>query len=214
MINNLSFLLIVGLFAGWVTRTRSPSQSPGVSEEIVAARDGPTPVQRSRVSPSPSPFPPVKLTGRLELRSKLNDSSLGHVRNLEIPGTISGVNFLGSDKDLLVELTFNALRPTQINILATPGIRSVVSFTNVELTPPGAHPVVPSARQVYVESAIWSVDKTNRQLKAQWINNDGSQPPTVIAYDVHANSIFFVGDIEAYNMNNSFPASEVNLFLL
>ncbi|KIM44723.1 hypothetical protein M413DRAFT_442677 [Hebeloma cylindrosporum] len=195
----------------------------------------PTPALGAR-SPAPSPHPPVTLTGKLEVRS--GGGTLGHVRNWATGGTISGINFLGADQDLLVTLTYNPSHPTEFDIVATnakfpaplnvgagsssvasvptlaAGVKSSVGFTNVASTPPGSRPVIPPKTQAYVESAIWSIDPTTHQLKAQWINNDGSKPPTVLAYDIRANSLFFVGDINAWNANNDTPASAVNLFLV
>jgi hypothetical protein len=39
-----------------------------------------------------------------------------------------------------------------------------------------------------------------RRITAQWINPDGTLAPTVIAYDIRNNRIFFVGDVNAYNV--------------
>jgi len=187
---------------------------------------------------SSSPVPSVTLTGRLQARNPQDGSVLGNVRNWATPGTISGVNFLGPDEDLLVKLTFKPSLPTKIDILATnpsfpapfyvgagspsnagvpslwKGSRNTVGFTNVDLTPGGAHPTKPPALDVYVESAIWALDHKTGKLTAHWINDDGSKPHTTIAYDIRENSIFFVGDIAAYNENNDTPASAVELFLV
>ncbi|KAH9479371.1 hypothetical protein JR316_0007961 [Psilocybe cubensis] len=92
------------------------------------------------------------------------------------------------------------------------GSRETVPFTNVEKTPKGSPPKVP-ARQAFVESAIWTIDKKTHELHAQWINEDGSRPPTILAYDIRENQLFFVGDIAAYNLNNDLPASAVQLFI-
>ncbi|KAF8967625.1 hypothetical protein BDZ97DRAFT_500664 [Flammula alnicola] len=172
MIHKLSILLIVGLCFGLVLS--SPLQDtnaqrlarglppipPKFARGIIGARNKPTPAQGSKRATT-SPLPPVTLTGRLELRNK-DGSSLGHVRNWQSGGTISGVNALGPDKDLLVSLTFSPSNPKFINILATNpafpapffvgggtsstvtvpslslGSRSTVPFTNVESTPPGS----------------------------------------------------------------------------
>jgi hypothetical protein len=176
------------------------------------------------------------LTGKLEVRS--NGASQGHVRDWSSGGTISGINFQGADEDLLVKLTYSPSQLKELDIVATnakfpapyyvgggalstasvptltAGVKSSVGFTNVELTSPGTGPVIPPTRQAYVESAIWTIDPSTHQLTAQWINKDGSKPPTVLAYDIRQNSLFFVSDINAYNANNNEPASAVTLFLV
>jgi hypothetical protein len=49
------------------------------------------------------------------------------------------------------------------------------------------------------ESTIWSL--SGSQLTAQWTNSDGTQNPTVIAYDPFMNSFIITGDLNAYNFN-------------
>ncbi|PPQ91872.1 hypothetical protein CVT25_000747 [Psilocybe cyanescens] len=189
---------------------------------------------------SPSAVPSITLTGRLEVRNPQDESVLGYIRNWAGGGTISGINALGPDEELHVKLTFAPSHLTKINILATNpafpapfyvgagtfstnfvpelavGSRQTVAFTNVEQTPGGAHPTIPPARDAYVESSIWSINTNTHELQAHWINEDGSKPPTVIAYDIQItqNEIFFVGDIAAYNLNNDLPASAVQLFIV
>ncbi|KAJ3504217.1 hypothetical protein NLJ89_g8053 [Agrocybe chaxingu] len=93
--------------------------------------------------------------------------------------------------------------------LLNDALQSLVSFTNVESTPPGSGPVKPAGRDAYVESAIWTIDPSTNKVEAQWINNDGSKPPTILAYDIRNNVLFFTGSLAAYNTDNPFPASAV-----
>ncbi|KDR80727.1 hypothetical protein GALMADRAFT_135847 [Galerina marginata CBS 339.88] len=235
-----AFLLIIALCIGWV----SCSPLEETNGQRLARGLPPKPPRFLSTTPtlnargaSTSPLPSVTLTGRLQVRNP-DGSVLGNVRNWATPGTISGVNFLGPDQDLLVKLTFKPSHPTKIDVLATNptfpapfyvgagsasnagvpklshGSRNTVGFTNVPLTPGGARPTKFPALDVYVESAIWTLDQETGKLTAQWINVDGSKPPTIIAYDIRENSIFFVGDITAYNQDNDLPASTADLFLV
>ncbi|KAF9563125.1 hypothetical protein CPC08DRAFT_749144 [Agrocybe pediades] len=214
-----------------------PPNPPKFIQELLAKRAQKTP-GRVDLGSRPSSVPHVKLSGKLQLRSPEDGSALGNVRNWPGGGTISGTNFLGSDGDLLVELKFNPAKPFKINILATnptfpapffvgagsispldvpvlvTGSRNTVSFTNVERTLKNAGPTSSPTRNAFVESAIWSIDIDSHKLTAQWINADGSKPPTVLAYDIRENEIFFVGDLAVYNSENDLPASAVDLFLV
>lgn len=196
------------------------------------ARDTPTPAmvaKRTQTSPTPANV----FTGRLDVRN-LDGSSVGHVRNWPGAGTIGGTNFLGSDGDLLVKATSTSNNDLY-DILATnpafpapfyvgaggnnnpilaKGSRSTIDFTNVAQTPPGSKPVATGSGGLYVESAIWSLNKNTKQVSPQWINPDGSSPTTTLAYDIRANHLFFVGDLAAYNEGNDTPASAVNLFII
>jgi hypothetical protein len=189
----------------------------------VEARD-PTPAaaaKRSQTSPSPS----VSYSGRINVRTS-EGSSLGYVRNSPATWTIGGVNFLGPEQDLHVSFTTTASGIGPFDILATDpafpapfyvgaggtstiGLNSpkTVDFTNVEQTPPNSIGGV-------VESAIWSINPTTNELTAQYVNPDGTKPNTVIAYDIRANELFFVGDLVAYNVPNAdTPASAVTFVL-
>ncbi|KAF9038436.1 hypothetical protein BJ165DRAFT_387077 [Panaeolus papilionaceus] len=179
-------------------------------------------------NPRPSPQPPVTWTGKLQVRSQSDGSSRGYVRNWSGSAPISGINFLsGSEPDLEVSITFKPQSPKQLDILATnpaftapfyvgaggsnlvPKERSVLSFTNVKKTPPGGRP-----GPAKVESAIWSLDTTTKKLTALWINEDGSEITAQLGYDVRANALFFVSDVDAYNMAIPYyPISAVDLFL-
>ncbi|KAF9530431.1 hypothetical protein CPB83DRAFT_850908 [Crepidotus variabilis] len=196
-----------------------------------------TPVSNAKRTTT-SPLPPVTLSGRLQVRSKENGSSLGNVRNWPGGGTISGTSAFSPDGDLLVTLTYNPSDPTKIQILSTnpafpapfyvgagtsntisvphlaAGDYHSVGFTNVESTAPGSPPSKAPSRDAYVESAIWTINPSTKQLTAQFINEDGSTPPTVFAYDIRNNNLFFTGDIAEYNSHASFLASAVDLYLV
>ncbi|KIJ20895.1 hypothetical protein PAXINDRAFT_165723 [Paxillus involutus ATCC 200175] len=165
-------------------------------------------------SPSPSPSPLKKYEGRVQVVS-YDGEPLGYLRNWATD-SVSGVNYGGPSSELHVSFTVPNSGKGLINILATnpnfpapyyigtttsatlaPGSPSVVGFGNVENTPP-LSPPVPYANQSD-ESDIWTFDLTTKQLKAYYINPDGSSADTTIAYNIWNNSIFFVGDIDAYN---------------
>ncbi|PPR08147.1 hypothetical protein CVT24_012361 [Panaeolus cyanescens] len=203
-------------------RIRSNRATPVVLEERHNNGGGGPP------NPHPSPKPPVTWTGRLQVRYQSSGSSGGYVRNWSGAAPISGVNFLsGVEPDLEVSITFKPHKTTRLNILATnprfaapfyvgaggstlvPNERSIIAFTNVEQTQPGALPGTAKA-----ESAIWSLDTTTKKLTAYWINEDGSTILAQLAYDVRANALFFVSDVAAYNAASTFPASAVDLFLV
>ncbi|PPQ96274.1 hypothetical protein CVT26_005661 [Gymnopilus dilepis] len=190
---------------------------------------GGTPVlfARASASPSPSAVASVTLTGRLQVRNPEDGSVLGNVRNWATGGTISGVNSLSNGQDLIVKFSYNPSRPSGFNIISTNaafpapfyvgagiaagsnppnlavGSRDTVPFTNVDLS---SGPLE--------ESAIWFIDPTTKKLTARWTNADGSAAPTTLVYDIRENSLFFVGDIDAYNKDNDTPASPIDLFLV
>ncbi|KAF4610884.1 hypothetical protein D9613_006967 [Agrocybe pediades] len=195
-----------------------------------------TPVLRSR-NPLTSPLPPVTLNGKLQIRSQ-SGTSMGNIRNWSGSGSISGLNFLGPDEDLLVRLSYSPTYTSKLSILTTnpafpaplyvgaaissssvvSGFSSTTSnsmgFTNDDLTSAGAGPAKSSAGDAYVESAIWSFDPSTHKLTAQWINADSTTPPTILAYDVRWNALFFVSDITKYNSQSTYPASAVDLFFI
>ncbi|EDR13981.1 uncharacterized protein LACBIDRAFT_292021 [Laccaria bicolor S238N-H82] len=197
-------------------------------------RDLPTPAMVAKRTQT-SPTPPNVYTGRLDVRN-LDGSSVGHVRNWPGGGTIGGTNYLGPNGDLLVKATpsnndlydilaSNPAFPAPFyvgaggnslhnNPILAKGSRNTIDFTNVAQTPPGSKPVATGSGGLYVESAIWSLNKNTKQVSPKWINPDGSSPPTTLAYDIRENYLFFVGDLAAYNEGNDTPASAVNLFII
>ncbi|KIK98191.1 hypothetical protein PAXRUDRAFT_31354 [Paxillus rubicundulus Ve08.2h10] len=165
-------------------------------------------------SASPRPSPSKKYEGRIQVVS-YDGEPLGYLRNWAT-GSVSGVNYGGPSSELHVSLTVPSSGKGLVNILATnpsfpapyyigtttsatlaPGSPSAVGFGNVENTPP-LSPPVPYANQSD-ESDIWTFDPNTKQLKAHYINPDGSSANTAIVYNIWNNSIFFVGDVDAYN---------------
>ncbi|KZT18639.1 hypothetical protein NEOLEDRAFT_127500 [Neolentinus lepideus HHB14362 ss-1] len=78
----------------------------------------------------------------------------------------------------------------------------------VRQTLPGGLPAL-SADNTY-GSAIWTVDLETKELRAKWINFDGSIPSTIIAYDQDRKTFFLTGDIEAYNEHHNASACGVS----
>ncbi|KAF9223994.1 hypothetical protein BS17DRAFT_704198, partial [Gyrodon lividus] len=160
--------------------------------------------------------PIFRYKGRIQV-VRSDGESLGYLRNWATD-SVSGVNYGGPSSELHVSLAVSHYGKGMINILATnptfpapyyigtttsatlaPGSPAVVGFGNVEKTPP-LSPPVPYGTQTD-ESAIWTFDRKTRQLKgtSHYINPDGSSANTTIVYDIVNNSIFFVGDVDAYN---------------
>ncbi|KAF9006141.1 hypothetical protein BDQ17DRAFT_1423840 [Cyathus striatus] len=178
---------------------------------------------------------PLIFRGKLEVRSPPDNLVQGCVRNWETVGTISGTNFGGAclEVSMTVDISgqgpadivsTNALFPdpfyvgagstvTQNNPILLPSLKNAVAFTNVERTYPESAPAV-SPRNIFVESAIWSINPSTGKLSAQWVNPDGGKPSTQLAYNIRSNSLFFVGNITLWNENNNTPASLVDVYLV
>lgn len=197
--------------------------SPLQPQSLRRGPSGTTSAKRSSVSPRP----PVTVCGRLQVRSRLTGTSNGFVKNWSGGAPISGINFLsGFQPDLEVSITYSPSSLTRLNMLVTnpqfpapfyvgassgngiltPGVRSGLGFTNVQQTPPG-----PPTNNV--GSAIWSFNPSSRKLQAFWVNPDSTVVEAVLAYEIRANALFFVSDINAWNAGATFPASAVDLFL-
>lgn len=92
------------------------------------------------------------------------------------------------------------------------------------LIAPVHSPPVPVGQYNADESAIWTFDPTTYELKgglsqyfrrpsllitdisqAHYVNLNGHKAKTTIAYKIYDNSIFFVGDIGAYNAAQDDP---------
>ncbi|KAJ3983404.1 hypothetical protein F5890DRAFT_1475372 [Lentinula detonsa] len=185
----------------------------------------PTPVLRTRASPSPSSV--VRYTGRLQVRSS-DGSTIGYVQDkLGLP--VSG----GSD--LTISLTASSTRKKQLNIVATAtsfpspfylgaliqgsgnatigtGSSTFLQFSNVQKTDALSQPVrVKSGNgDTSVESAIWAINSTTKELTAQYVNPDGSLPNTILVYNDANDRLYFVGDTAAFNAS----VAQVNLFVV
>jgi hypothetical protein len=204
-----------------------PPRSPKFGRTLpgfVQARDNPTPAFGALRPRSSSTA--VTHTGKIEVRAS-DGSVLGDVKNWVALPHINGVNFGIPGENLDVSFTTTGNAP--FNILSTNpnfpapfyvgisgssatltiGSRSIVNLANVPITPAG----VPAAG-VDTESAVWSFDPGSNELTVQYVNPDGSQPETTIAYDIRENVLFFTGDLDAYNFQNDIPASAVTFFLV
>ena len=91
-----------------------------------------------------------------------------------------------------------------------PGSYQYLYIADTLFTPPGSTPVGPNADNSYSqafgnprtsESSVWSIDANDR-VTAQWINPDGSQPPTVRF--TQSTALYMGGDQAAFF--NRFPA--------
>ncbi|KAF5383862.1 hypothetical protein D9615_003632 [Tricholomella constricta] len=183
-----------------------------------------------------SPLPHVSYSGRIQARTE-DGSALGIVKNTNSSWAINSLNFLDTDQDLHVSFTAPASGKGPFDILATNPLfpapyyvgaagttlintldltsKNTIAFTHIQRTPPGSVAVVSTFDDTFVvESAIWSINRGTKELTAHYINADKSKPDTIIAYDIRANKLFFVGNIAAYNENNNTPASAVKLFLV
>ncbi|KAG2363263.1 hypothetical protein BDR07DRAFT_1608929 [Suillus spraguei] len=175
-------------------------------------------------NPSPSFTSQNTFTGRILVKGH-NGKSLGHLHNLA--RGINGINFGASSADLQVSFTTSRseqglfdiqavdaafsgphyIGTTSSNNLAT-GSSTFVSFGNVIKTPAHSRPV--PVGQHADESAIWTFNPKTYQLSVHYVNRDGHEAKTTIAYKAHDNTIFFVGDIGAYNAAQVNPNNHVS----
>ncbi|TEB38801.1 hypothetical protein FA13DRAFT_406528 [Coprinellus micaceus] len=162
---------------------------------------------------------PNTFTGKIEVRSFSSGSVLGRVVNW----SLSSLNFLGPDSDLLVQVTVpptgEATEIIPLNDTGAssafpfygagggtlgPGSPSTAGFGGVNHSPANSPP-----SSANTESTIWIVDPASYEISVQWTNSGGSQPSTTIAYNIRNNQFFLVGDLAAYNAAFTFPASAV-----
>ncbi|KAE9397078.1 hypothetical protein BT96DRAFT_921752 [Gymnopus androsaceus JB14] len=164
----------------------------------------PTPVQRARASASPSSV--AKYSGRLQVRSD-NGTTIGYVQDK------SGLP-VSHGSDLRISIAASSTRKEHLNIVATAtalpspfyvgassqdsnatigtGSSSTILFSNVEQTDPLSPPIATS--NGYIESAIWALNSTTKELTAQYVNPDGTLPTTFLAYNETGSNLLFVGD--------------------
>ncbi|KAF9240656.1 hypothetical protein BU15DRAFT_73887 [Melanogaster broomeanus] len=161
----------------------------------------PTTVSRAKrlasPSASPSPSPLKKYEGRIKVVSS-DGEALGYLSNWA-NGSLSGINYGGPSTELHVSLTVPHSGKGMINILTTnpkfPAPYYIGTTTNATLAP--GSPTAVGFR---------NVEKTH------YINPDGSSVNTIIVLDTSTNSIFFVGDADAYNKVSG-PVSPVTFYL-
>ncbi|KAJ7185514.1 hypothetical protein C8R46DRAFT_1207668 [Mycena filopes] len=82
------------------------------------------------------------------------------------------------------------------------GSTNFAYIQGVTHTPPSSPPAsvsnsYPSAENC--ESAIWSYNALTNALTAQWVNTDGSLPPTAIAFVSGSNALLITGDYTAFS---------------
>jgi len=187
-----------------------------------------TPTKAGEKKPSPSPCPPKKYEGRIKVVGE-KGKSLGYLGNWDYRSP-NGINCDGPSTELHVSFTTTCCKDKKlIDILVTnpnfkkpyyigsttndilaPGSSTSVGFGNVEQTP-ALSPPVPFGKYYY-ESAIWTFNCDTKQITPHYINPDGCDVDTIIAYDDKNNSIFFVGDIAAYSKKVC-PVEAVTFYL-
>ncbi|KAI0788761.1 hypothetical protein C8Q75DRAFT_734034 [Abortiporus biennis] len=197
--------------------SRGLGPAPPVFKRIVPGRDLPTRTAEKRAAPSPSSFPST-YQGKIEVRTT-EGHSYGFVIN-EASG-VNGVNFGGARPALSVKITVPRFGSTPVDIIpinpAFPaphfiggsgqGISPGVALSNVPHTDAGSNPVN------VTESAIWSLDKTTKQITATWIDTDGTKVPVVLGVDLRNNGLFLTKSIDDYNKHSTSSISEVQFFL-
>ncbi|KAJ7703687.1 hypothetical protein B0H17DRAFT_1040881 [Mycena rosella] len=62
-----------------------------------------------------------------------------------------------------------------------------------------------------IESQVWTMNCQSRQITAQWMNTDNSQPTTTIFYDPVRDYIGLTGDLDAFNAAVAERAYEVTM---
>jgi len=191
----------------------------------------PTPVLRvgASASPSPSPSGVVKYSGRLQVRRD-NGSTVGYIQDE------SGLP-VSHGSDLQISVIGSLTRKDHLNVVATAtafpspsylgasgensngtviGADSASSllFSVVQNTKPLSPPIALPAGNTSVESAIWAINSTTRELTAQYVNPDGTFPKTFILYDQADNNLIFVGNTTLFNSQSNSSAAVVKLFVV
>ncbi|KAG6821431.1 hypothetical protein H0H93_010155 [Arthromyces matolae] len=128
------------------------------------------------------------------------------------PTSTSGGLNLSNDIDLSVTFTVLSQSTAPFDVVATnpqfPAPFYVGAAGNLNVNS------LDTTSQKLQSSALNFRFNSTSAIRDLYINPDGSSPVTVLVYDIRANSLFFVGDLDAYNANNDTPASAVNLYLV
>ncbi|KAF7430877.1 hypothetical protein PC9H_006591 [Pleurotus ostreatus] len=177
----------------------------------------PTPVYKGRraAAPSPSPSLPLvpSLEGRLEVRG-VDDKRVGFIGRPSASEPVGGIN-TGAGEDLHVEFT---PKSTPFDIIATnegllPNFLGADGAEDIDVDLSSS--IELSNVDQGTQSSVWLFDSATQELTAQVTNSDGSTPETSIGYSSAVNKLFFLGDLDAYNAENTeVPASKVRLFLV
>ncbi|CAK5277978.1 unnamed protein product [Mycena citricolor] len=122
------------------------------------------------------------------------DSSVLSASEMDI-GVAVGTGFplMGATFGVLSEGTANSLAVGSFNYAY---IQST-SHTDPDSTPQYVGSSYPTSEPS--ESAIWTYNAVTNTLSPQWINPDGSQPATVLAYVGSSNAIIITGDYAAFS---------------
>ncbi|KAF9059665.1 hypothetical protein BDP27DRAFT_1453144 [Rhodocollybia butyracea] len=186
----------------------------------------PTPVLRARANPSPSPSGVAQYSGRLQVRLE-NGSTVGYVQDkLGLP--------VSHGSDLQISVFASLTRKEDLNIIAaaptafpsrshlgassenskdttiSADTSSSLLFTIVPKTPAMSRPIVLPTGNASVESAIWAINSTTKELTAQYVNPDGSLPKTFIMFNYTDDKLFFVGN----TTSQSSSSAPVKLFIV
>ncbi|KAG1808724.1 uncharacterized protein BJ212DRAFT_1382825 [Suillus subaureus] len=152
-------------------------------------------------------------TGRILVKSH-NGKPLGYLHN-RVSG-INGVNFGASSANLHVSFTTSrsgkGLIDIQVIDAAFPGPHYIGTTSNHTLAT-GSSTAVGFGNVV---RTIWTFNPRTNELQVHYVNLDGHTAKTTIAYKIHDNTIFFVGDIGAYNaaqVNRDYHVSPITFYL-
>ncbi|KAJ7043632.1 hypothetical protein C8F04DRAFT_1251037 [Mycena alexandri] len=175
--------------------------------------------------PSHAPHPPsYGHSGRIHVFAG-NGSSLGYVRD----SPVNSLNIVAdSEQDLRVQ-SLTSGEPFDLRINGptkksprTPLYLGVVAARNIPLHDlvkvplstviQARHPT--ASDKGFIQSTIWAIDSNTKELKAQYMNPNGTKSPLLPAFDPHGNELHFVEDLAIYNSANSdFPSVAVKFYL-
>ncbi|KAJ7765492.1 hypothetical protein DFH07DRAFT_367116 [Mycena maculata] len=147
-----------------------------------------------------------------------NSSSLGYVRN---SAPIYGINPDGGSGDLRVRSMAGGERfdliITNPSPSSTPSYLGAVTSGNLalrDLPKVALSNVDQVSDKAFVQSTIWSVNSSTKELEARYMDPDGTTSPLTVVFDAHENEIHFVGDVDVYNSDYAdFPAMVIKLYL-
>ncbi|TFL04994.1 hypothetical protein BDV98DRAFT_561289 [Pterulicium gracile] len=183
----------------------------------------PLPLLNNNLKVAAAQPPATWRTGRIQVRNT-DGLALGYVRNAPGAEPVNGINFGVDSQDVRVGFTtkpgsvlldlavtnpnFNG--PTYLgarsssshNTHLAAGSADAIDFMNVNITPAHGGPLPIPGTSDKGESAIWTLDEATKQFIPHYINPDGIQVATQIAYISQDNKIFFTGSVEAWNVAN------------
>ncbi|KAJ7446687.1 hypothetical protein FB451DRAFT_785287 [Mycena latifolia] len=176
--------------------------------------------------PSSTPRPRFSSrSGRIQVLAS-NGSSLGFVGNST---PVISINFGGDPgQDLRIQIVsesapFNIIvtnpnfpTPFYLGALASSNLSleklTTVALSNVDRARSKSRAT--ASEKGFVQSAIWSIDLNTQELKARYVNPDGTKSPLFVVYNAHYNELHFVGNVDSDNLANpGFPGSAVKLYL-